>query len=403
MNKKLVAAALGMAFAAPVFADASNVTLYGRVHSAVVNQKFDGDNGNASPSNAAIENYSSRLGVRGVEDLGGGLSAVFGYEFGVNSDTGGFGSGRHAYVGLKSGLGTFMAGQLDGGSDSVAPLYNQAEKYLGSANNNAGDLANVGGGGELVSFVGLNNAGTVASTAVPQAAINRTQRTSNSIGYKGSIAGVEVIARHALGGTNDDQIGDGSLSGTPAARTPRENDLRQTEVAANYKIGALELGAGYQYVDRSAVEQTAATAAGAASVESVFQIGAKYTVGALTIGGLYGQVGLEQSTAAGRDDSNAQYGVHGDYKIGNGGVYGQYSVGEREDLAANAEVSQLQIAYYYDFSKRTRTYVGFNRTSLETGAGGFRANGVIGAAPAAVGANLELDSDSFVVGLRHNF
>ncbi|HEX4878257.1 MAG TPA: porin [Limnobacter sp.] len=388
MNKKLVAAALGMAFAAPVFADASNVTLYGRVHTAIVNQSTDNATGIGSPSNGAIENYASRLGVRGVEDLGGGLSLVFGYEFAVNSDTGGFGatSGRNAYVGFKSGLGTIVAGQLDGGSDSVAPLYNQAEKYLGSANNNAGDLGNVGGGSELVSFA--------AATAIPQAAINRTQRTSNSIGYKGNVAGVEVIARHALGGTNDAQ------AGSNPAGTPRENDLRQTEVAANYKIGALELGAGYQYVDRSGVEQAAVNAANAAgAVESVFQIGARYTVGALTVGGLYGQVGLEQATAAGRDDSNAQYGVHADYKIGKGGVYGQYSVGEREDLASNAEVNQLQVAYYYDFSKRTRSYVGFNRTTLESGAGltgtSFR-GGVLAA-------NTDVDTDSFVVGLRHNF
>src|SRR3546814_7431659 len=39
-----------------------------------------------SGGNFVVEDASSRLGVRGVEDLGGGLSAIFAYEFGVNTD-----------------------------------------------------------------------------------------------------------------------------------------------------------------------------------------------------------------------------------------------------------------------------------------------------------------------------
>jgi predicted porin len=373
MTKKLLAAALGLAFAAPVFADNSNVTLYGRVHQAVVNQKYDGATGQSPGSNVALENYASRLGVRGAEDLGGGLSVIFGYEFGVsadNSTASGLGAGRHSYLGVKTNYGTFMAGTLDGGSESVAPLYNQAEKYLGSANNNAGDLANVGGGGELLA-VGV---------AAPQAAINRTQRTGNSFGYKGKFAGVEVIARHALGGANDVQN-----SGTPpVVGVSRENDFRSTEIAANYKIGALEVGAGFQNADRSSAQQNLLGTT--AAVDKVFQIGAKYAVGALTFGGLYARVDLERATGAGRDDVNTQFGLHADYKIGNGGLYGTYAKGEREDIAANAEVKQAQVAYYYDFSKRTRTYVGFNRSKYDGGAG-----------------TVERDNDAFVAGVRHNF
>eukprot|EP01038_Epipyxis_sp_PR26KG_P003843 gene3843-5496_t len=89
MNKKLVAAALGLAFAAPVFADSSNVTLYGRIHQTLDHQSGETRTGgvtNQAGGSFVVEDASSRLGVRGVEDLGGGLSAIFAYEFGVTTD-----------------------------------------------------------------------------------------------------------------------------------------------------------------------------------------------------------------------------------------------------------------------------------------------------------------------------
>jgi predicted porin len=386
MNKKLVAAALGLAFAAPVFADSSNVTLYGRVHQASVNQSADAAVGGAAVaagSNVALEDYASRLGVRGSEDLGGGLSAIFAYELAItadNSRTTGLSQSRHSYVGLKGSWGTVTFGQLDGGNESTAPLYNQAEKYLGSANNNAGDLANVGGTTTAAPGAAGNGSFTGLTTA-----IQRTQRTSNSVGFKTNVAGVEVIARHAMNGAND---GQNSAVG-------RENDFRETEIAANYKIGALEIGAGYQDVSLSQANETAANLAGG-QIESVFQIGAKYTFGALTVGGLYAQVDFGRFPAAanaGRDDSNGQYALSATYALNaNSGLYGFYGSSERENVARDAEVTQYQIAYYYDFSKRTRTYVGYNNSSREQGVDA-----------AGVTNGPDLDTKSFVIGLRHNF
>jgi predicted porin len=51
-----------------------------------------------------VVNNSSRLGVWGEEDLGGGLSAIYQYEFGVDmteGSSGGFNSNRPKWVGLK--------------------------------------------------------------------------------------------------------------------------------------------------------------------------------------------------------------------------------------------------------------------------------------------------------------
>jgi predicted porin len=59
-----------------------------------------------------VVNNSSRLGVRGSEDLGNGLSAIYQYEFGVDvtGDRNYFNSNRPRWVGLKGGWGAVTMG-----------------------------------------------------------------------------------------------------------------------------------------------------------------------------------------------------------------------------------------------------------------------------------------------------
>jgi len=67
-----------------------------------------------------VVNNSSRLGVRGEEDLGGGLSAIYQYEFGVDMTEGGnFNSNRPKWVGLKGD----SWGAVTGGTQWT-PYYN---------------------------------------------------------------------------------------------------------------------------------------------------------------------------------------------------------------------------------------------------------------------------------------
>jgi predicted porin len=129
MNKKLIALAVTSVFAAPVFAQGSNVTLYGRANLGFDNYKADG----AAVGSAAdfkgrnrVFDAGSRLGVRGVEDLGGGLRAIFQIESGVNMDTGtaqgqgnqantstGFLGSRPSFAGLEGGFGRLTFGRQD--------------------------------------------------------------------------------------------------------------------------------------------------------------------------------------------------------------------------------------------------------------------------------------------------
>ncbi len=99
MRKPALLAALLAVAISPALAD---TTVYGSARAAL-NYRDD----DASRTSWRIQNQSSRLGFRGVEDLGRGLSALFQYEFGVdladNSTLGGESvGGRLSLVGLKS-------------------------------------------------------------------------------------------------------------------------------------------------------------------------------------------------------------------------------------------------------------------------------------------------------------
>src|SRR6516165_8748961 len=121
----LVLAALG-AFAGVANAQ-SSVTLFGIVDSGIT---YTNNNGGHSSWQATESNeQGSRWGLKGAEDLGGGLKAVFQLESGFNVETGALKQGgrmfgRQAWVGLASSqYGTLTFGrQYNSLQDFVAPL-----------------------------------------------------------------------------------------------------------------------------------------------------------------------------------------------------------------------------------------------------------------------------------------
>lgn len=111
MKKTLIAlaavAATGAAFAQ------SSVTLYGVADAGL--QKISGTSLQMN-SSATLNNGNSRWGVRGVEDLGGGLKASFNFEQGLSLDNGSAGSsggpfGRAAFMALSGGFGEVSMGR----------------------------------------------------------------------------------------------------------------------------------------------------------------------------------------------------------------------------------------------------------------------------------------------------
>ena len=144
MKKSLIA--LAVLGASGVAMAQSSVTLYGvadagvgRIKSGYARATSNDDGASDKTqflSGSTMNNTNSRIGVRGVEDLGGGLKAGFNFESGLDLDQGdtlGSGGGfwgRNANLWLGGSWGTFKMGR------SLTPSYYGAAVWelTGTAN-----------------------------------------------------------------------------------------------------------------------------------------------------------------------------------------------------------------------------------------------------------------------------
>jgi predicted porin len=109
MNRKLLALAVGAVVALPLAAQAAP-TLYGKV-----NVSGDYLSGDSFKDNWELNSNSSRFGLKGEENLGDNMSALYQVEMGVEMTNGdGSLSSRNRFVGIKnSNLGTLRLGRFD--------------------------------------------------------------------------------------------------------------------------------------------------------------------------------------------------------------------------------------------------------------------------------------------------
>jgi predicted porin len=131
MNKKLIALAIAAIAAPAAYAADNEVTLYGQVNVGVVaadhwDVKSYGPNG-VSQLRVDDLNTNSRIGLKGEENLGDGLKAIFQIEQGVGPDdtvgnagvanstdpngNGNAFASREGWVGLKGGFGSVRLGR----------------------------------------------------------------------------------------------------------------------------------------------------------------------------------------------------------------------------------------------------------------------------------------------------
>jgi len=142
MKKTWVALAVAGAFVAGTAQAQSSVTLYGILDVGYqwIEQPTAVGTGTTAriqqESTSAINGghqFGNRWGLRGSEDLGGGLKAIFQLESGFNIDSGTSGQGgrlfgRQAYAGLSSGWGSVVAGRIatfssgTGAFDMISPV-----------------------------------------------------------------------------------------------------------------------------------------------------------------------------------------------------------------------------------------------------------------------------------------
>ena len=124
MKKSLIALAVAGTFTAPAaFAATANVDVYGVLNLSYDYVKTD-QPGNVDKNLSRISSNSSRIGFKGKEDLGGGLSALWQIEMTIQMDGNGntnnvinAASGSHglrnSFVGLSGGFGTVLMGVHD--------------------------------------------------------------------------------------------------------------------------------------------------------------------------------------------------------------------------------------------------------------------------------------------------
>lgn len=211
MKMKLFAAAVAALAAGGAYAQ-SSVTLYGIADVGVeyVNKQVgSGD----SVFRMTSGNYSgSRFGLRGVEDLGGGLKAIFTLENGFNVDTGGQADSsrffnRLAFVGLQGNFGAVT---------------------LGRQNN-------------LIYDFGIQFDPMVVATRYGLGAMDgdlggSTGRADNAIKYRGTFGGLTVGALYSFGWNGNNGVG-GEVPGE--AKVGREYDLGLTYANGPFAVGAV--------------------------------------------------------------------------------------------------------------------------------------------------------------------
>ncbi|ANJ72325.1 porin [Ralstonia insidiosa] len=253
-------AAVALATAGSAAAQSSNVTLYGIVDSGIEYVNHAGPNGGGVTRLVSGGKNTSRWGMRGTEDLGGGLKAVFNLESGIAVDTGKLDTDnvlfdRRAVVGLAGGFGQVVAGRtftttydfmLPYDPMGYAPNYSWATSSTATGGRKDGlfsrssDAIRYDG-----TFGGLKLGATVG---FGEAAGNFKRSSKYDLGIGYSVGGFSAAA------TWDRQNGAGT-SVTPADTT---DYIQGIHAGASYDFGALKLFAGYRNYKR-AFTTTAAT------------------------------------------------------------------------------------------------------------------------------------------------
>ncbi len=279
MKKSLIAVA---ALAAVGAASAqSSVTLYGVVDTGYgveqTKTELFGVTTKTRTTGLMSGNLSgSRIGLKGQEDLGNGLSAVFNVEAGFNSADGSFAGGfnRRSVVGLKGSFGQVLLGRdytpmdtIGGGDYFQASDLVTADDAMGvglyTVRANGVHYAGEFGGVGVKAFVGYDDEKTTVS-GIGTISRNRNEGYGVGVTYAGGpfMVGAAVQqfrAKDAIGTySKNTEYGLGASYDFTAAKlhthyiandfqTPNEKPLQQFGLCVTAPFGAFTLGGQYAY------------------------------------------------------------------------------------------------------------------------------------------------------------
>ena len=303
MKKSLLALAALTAFAGAASAQ-SSVTLYGRLDIS-----FNKPIG--TEAKGLANGSGSRLGVRGVEDLGGGLKATFNLEHRFDADTGNAQGGTQFWrgrsiVGLQGNFGQVVFGR----EYTTAFLQSQL-------------TADPWGWDTIVNATpgaGLNQ-------AITGGGIVRV-RNDSSITYRIGGGGFTFGAQIA-----------------EATDTNVQFPERPVNFAVSYASGPIVLGLGY---DKTG-QRTSADA-------KWTTLNGSYNFGSFKLGAFYGT----GNTATGSD--HRSWMLTATAPIGAGEFRASY--GKLENQTANVDAAKgFAFGYHYSLSKRTTVYADIARNT----------------------------------------
>ncbi len=364
MKKTVLALATLAALSGTAFAQ-SSVTIYGVLDASLENVK-----GEDSVTRVSSDNFnSSRLGFRGVEDLGGGLKAKFTLEAPVTVDTGAAGTGnfwsRSAWVGLEGGFGELRIGRQDSLIGSLAGNTN----ILGAQPYDDLAIANTfsGSGSEY-------------------------RRVNNGITYflPTFVNGLSLAAQYST-----------AAKGEEAA----DNDTGKSwGLNAQYLAGPFGIGAGYINAKYD----------NAGNKDIGWLAFASYDFGAAKLTGYYEQDDREAFEGLANYDKRKVYGIKVGVPIGNAfSLSAGVSKVDGAQFVQDREATIVAVKGVYTLSKRTALYALFtnvaNDSDVDTLGGlnvaGVAARTTAATAPANGAAAVGQDSTgrAFAIGVRHSF
>ncbi|MFL9899657.1 porin [Paraburkholderia fungorum] len=392
MKKSLIAGAAMLSLTGAAYAQ-SSVTLYGLIDSGLTytNSQITGT-GTGGHSNWQMTSGSvqySRWGLRGAEDLGGGLKAIFTLEDGFNLNNGQFSSSnrifnRLAFVGLKhNDYGTLTLGrQTDDMVDFVAPLALTGTEYGGTHFAHPFDSDN------LNDSFQINNSVKYESPDIQGFKFGGLYGFSNLAGGFSNNRAYSVGASYAWGPLN---FGAGYLHLNSAARTP-------AQVNANGAVTDT-LGASLQGL----LSPTSVPLGTMAARQQTWGGGVNYTFGPAVAGFVYTQTNLTQlfqtgfSTHFQNFEGNIRYALTPVLELS--GAY-TYSRGGGSAGSGNPHWNQVSAMADYDLSRRTDIYLQSAYQSVSASRnsplGVAWINGI--SAPSSTNNQVEV-----TVGLRHRF
>jgi predicted porin len=334
------------------------VTLYGVADAMVASQnvKVQSSTTNTSITNSKIDGSglsSSRWGMRGSEDLGGGLAAVFTLESGFGIDSGSLANnagssasgsgnvlfGRTASVGLKGNFGEVRLGRQYTAYDS-----------LRGATNNTYDSNT------------FATTGAVWSNGLQ----DYSNRANNSIRYDSPVfSGFSGSVMYAFG---EDKSATVSASSSTSAHI-------------KYANGPLLVGYGYQAEKSNGIStmfsgagglgatalasasSNVGTASALVTTRKYNLLGATYDFGVAKIVGSYNTV--KGQVLAGVDAKDKEYQLGVSVPFGAASIAAGYTLSKSDFANTSRKGTGYSLLGTYDLSKRTTLYTGYTNMKAE--------------------------------------